>query len=152
EHRRTVHREQHLAHQSDQGILLTLPTDTQTRNGHGHPWYHPHTVIGLRGRASCHHVLRRVAKGMVYEPSDPGYEATVTPWNLAVQMRPDAVIAAADADDVAAAVRFASCGLAHRQPVTVGSHPRWPAAGFDEKPRRGDHPPWRMGSGLSRRE
>ena len=60
------------------------------------------------------------------EPSDPGYEGAVTPWNLAVSMRPAAVIAVADADDVAAALRFAAArGL--RAGVQATGHGAVPA-------------------------
>jgi hypothetical protein len=45
--------------------------------------------------------------GAMYTPGDPGYDACVTPWNLAVPMRPAAVVAARTAADVVAAVRFA---------------------------------------------
>ena len=87
---------------------MTLSRDTQSNNTLSLTPHHPHTVIRPRARTSIYEALRRVVKGTVYEPSDPGYEATVTPWNLAVSMRPAAVIAAAHADDVAAAVRFAA--------------------------------------------
>jgi hypothetical protein len=45
--------------------------------------------------------------GTVHTPGDPGYDALVTPWNLAVPMQPAAVVDARTAADVVAAVRFA---------------------------------------------
>ena len=45
--------------------------------------------------------------GAVHQPGDPGYDALTTPWNLAVPMRPAAVVEARTAADVVAAVRFA---------------------------------------------
>jgi FAD/FMN-containing dehydrogenase len=51
--------------------------------------------------------LRARLDGAVYEPSDHEYDALVTPWNLAVPMRPAAVVQARTAQDVVQAVRFA---------------------------------------------
>ncbi len=51
--------------------------------------------------------LRARLGGAVHEPHDPGYEALVTAWNLAVPMRPAAVVDARSAQDVVEAVRFA---------------------------------------------
>lgn len=45
--------------------------------------------------------------GSVHGPDDPAYAALCSPWNLAVPMRPAAVVAVRTADDVAATVRFA---------------------------------------------
>jgi len=45
--------------------------------------------------------------GAVHEPTDPAYQALTTPWNLAVPMRPAAVIDAQTPQDVVQAVRFA---------------------------------------------
>ncbi|GAB2637504.1 FAD-binding oxidoreductase [Prescottella soli] len=50
--------------------------------------------------------LRACLTGSVALPGQPGYELT-TPWNLAVPVTPRAVVAAANADDVATTVRFA---------------------------------------------
>jgi FAD binding domain-containing protein len=52
-------------------------------------------------------LLRRELIGEVHTPDDPAYDALVTPWNLAVPMRPAAVVAPHTAQDVAATVRFA---------------------------------------------
>jgi hypothetical protein len=51
--------------------------------------------------------LRARLHGGVYEPRDPEYDALVTPWNLAVPMRPASVVQARTAHDVVQAVRFA---------------------------------------------
>jgi hypothetical protein len=51
--------------------------------------------------------LPAALRGIVHLPGTPSYDAHVTPWLLAVPMRPAAVVAARTADDVAAAVRFA---------------------------------------------
>ena len=51
--------------------------------------------------------LRARTQGAVLEPGDEGYDALVTPWNVAVPVRPAGVVAAADAHDVVATVRFA---------------------------------------------
>lgn len=50
--------------------------------------------------------LRACLTGSVALPGEPGYELT-TPWNLAVPVTPRAVVSAANAEDVAATVRFA---------------------------------------------
>ena len=60
--------------------------------------------------------LARVITGPVLTPDDPGYADEVTGFNLAHSPRPDVVVGAADADDVAAAVAWATAaGL----PITV---------------------------------
>ena len=51
--------------------------------------------------------LRAELTGSLHTPDEPEYEALVSPWNLAVPMRPAAVVAVRTAEDVAAAVRFA---------------------------------------------
>jgi FAD binding domain-containing protein len=51
--------------------------------------------------------LRDRLTGAVHTPGEPGYDALVTPWNLAVPMQPAAVVDARTAEDVVAAVRFA---------------------------------------------
>jgi FAD/FMN-containing dehydrogenase len=47
-------------------------------------------------------------QGTVAVPGDPDYDALVSPWNVAVPVRPAAVVAAETADDVVEAVRFAA--------------------------------------------
>ncbi len=50
--------------------------------------------------------------GAVHLPGTPGYAALATPWNVAAVSAPVAVVAAADAEDVVTAVRYAeSAGL-----------------------------------------
>ena len=51
--------------------------------------------------------LRAQLTGSLHTPDEPEYEALVSPWNLAVPMRPAAVVAVRTAEDVAATVRFA---------------------------------------------
>ncbi len=51
--------------------------------------------------------LRARTAGTVVVAGEPEYEALVTPWNLAIEVRPDAVVAAQTAQDVVEAVRFA---------------------------------------------
>ncbi|RSN71560.1 FAD-binding oxidoreductase [Actinomadura sp. WAC 06369] len=51
--------------------------------------------------------LRTAVRGRVLLPGDPGFDAARRPWNLAVEQPADAVVEAADADDVAALVRYA---------------------------------------------
>ena len=51
--------------------------------------------------------LRARTSGAVVAAGEPEYDALVTPWNLAIQVRPDAVVAAQTAQDVVQAVRFA---------------------------------------------
>lgn len=50
--------------------------------------------------------LRGRLTGRLALPGQPGYELAI-PWNVAVPVQPQAVVAAADAEDVAAVVRFA---------------------------------------------
>lgn len=51
--------------------------------------------------------LRPRLNGSVAVPGEPGYELA-TPWNLAISVTPRAVVAVANADDIAATVRFAT--------------------------------------------
>ena len=46
--------------------------------------------------------------GTVAVPGDKKYDALVSPWNVAVPVRPAAVLAAHDAQDVVDAVQFAA--------------------------------------------
>ncbi|MFI7277642.1 FAD-binding oxidoreductase [Streptomyces sp. NPDC049879] len=52
-------------------------------------------------------ILRTAVRGRVWLPGDPGFDAARRPWNLAVEQPVAAVVEAADADDVAALVRYA---------------------------------------------
>lgn len=51
--------------------------------------------------------LRARTAGAVVVAGEPEYDALVSPWNLAIEVRPDAVVAAQTAQDVVEAVRFA---------------------------------------------
>jgi len=51
--------------------------------------------------------LRAQLSGSLHTPDEPEYDALVSPWNLAVPMRPAAVVAVRTAEDVVAVVRFA---------------------------------------------
>jgi FAD/FMN-containing dehydrogenase len=62
--------------------------------------------------------LRRTVSGRVLEPGDDGFDHARRPWNLAVEQPVRAVVEAADADDVAALVRYA-----RRHGLTVTAQP-----------------------------
>ncbi|MER6815449.1 FAD-binding protein [Spirillospora sp. NPDC000708] len=51
--------------------------------------------------------LRRAVRGRVWEPGDDGFDAARRAWNLTVDQPVAAVVAAEDAEDVAALVRYA---------------------------------------------
>jgi FAD binding domain len=51
--------------------------------------------------------LRARTTGTVVARGESDYDAMVSPWNLAIDVRPDAVVAARTAQDVVEAVRFA---------------------------------------------
>ncbi|MEU8589975.1 FAD-binding oxidoreductase [Streptomyces sp. NPDC048664] len=57
-------------------------------------------------------------RGRTLHPGDDGFEEASSGWLLTVTHRPAAVVVAADADDVAAAIRFAA---EHGRPVAVES-------------------------------
>jgi hypothetical protein len=59
--------------------------------------------------------LRAAVRGTVALPGEAGYELSSS-WNLTVQLRPRAVVAAADSEDVVQTVRFA---VAHGYRVAV---------------------------------
>lgn len=52
--------------------------------------------------------LRTSVRGRVWLPADADFDAVRRPWNLAVEQHACAVVEAADADDIAQLVRFAS--------------------------------------------
>lgn len=52
--------------------------------------------------------LRDRTRGQVLEPGSEGFDALVTPWNVAVPVQPAAVVAARCAEDVVESVRFAA--------------------------------------------
>lgn len=61
--------------------------------------------------------------GTVAVPGDRLYDALVSPWNLAVPVRPAAVLAAHDAQDVVEAVRFAARHGIRVTPQATGHGP-----------------------------
>jgi FAD binding domain len=61
--------------------------------------------------------------GTVAVPGDQKYDALVSPWNLAIQVRPAAVLAAHDAQDVVEAVRFAARHGIRVTPQATGHGP-----------------------------
>lgn len=65
--------------------------------------------------------LRAIVRGPVWLPGDAAFDQVRRPWNLAVEQSPCAVVEAADADDVAGLLRFAST---HGVPVATqpGGH------------------------------
>lgn len=56
---------------------------------------------------TLHNELRSVVRGEVLVAGDEGFEQARRPWNLAVEQPVRAVVEAADADDVAALIRYA---------------------------------------------
>jgi FAD/FMN-containing dehydrogenase len=62
--------------------------------------------------SSIQKLLESTVRGQVWLPGAAGFDAARQPWNLAVEQPVEAVVEAADADDVAALVRHAaSAGL-----------------------------------------
>jgi FAD/FMN-containing dehydrogenase len=61
--------------------------------------------------------------GTVAVPGDQAYDALVSPWNLAVPVRPAAVLAAFDAQDVVDAVQFAARHGLRVTPQATGHGP-----------------------------
>ncbi|MFI9597536.1 FAD-binding oxidoreductase [Nonomuraea sp. NPDC052265] len=62
--------------------------------------------------------LRRVIRGTVLTPGDEGFDQARRPWNLAINQPVQAVVEAADAEDVAALVRHA-----HLAGLTITTQP-----------------------------
>ncbi len=71
-------------------IDFSTPTDTVS--------VHPHRALDE---------LRGTIAGQVYAPGDPDWDRVRTPWALAVEQTPLAVVEVADAEDVRRAVRWA---------------------------------------------
>ena len=61
--------------------------------------------------------------GPVAVPGDEAYDALVSPWNVAIPVRPAAVLAARTAQDVVEAVRFAARHGLHVTPQATGHGP-----------------------------
>lgn len=53
------------------------------------------------------HALCSIVRGQVWLPGEPEFDAARRPWNLAVEQPVDAVVEAADTDDIVALVRHA---------------------------------------------
>jgi FAD/FMN-containing dehydrogenase len=70
--------------------------------------------------------LRRRLTGRVLAPGDDGFEQARRPWNLAIDQQVKAVVAASDADDVAALVRYA-----RRNGLTITAQPSGHGASGD---------------------
>jgi FAD/FMN-containing dehydrogenase len=70
--------------------------------------------------------LRRALTGWVLVPGDDGFEQARRPWNLAIDQQVRAVVAAVDADDVAALVRYA-----RRNGLTITAQPSGHGASGD---------------------
>jgi len=64
--------------------------------------------MSLTGQPVLADELRSRLRGSVWLPGDPEFDVVSRPWNLAVDQRPAAVVAAADADDVATVVDVAA--------------------------------------------
>ena len=69
------------------------------------------------------HELDEHTTGSVARPGDAEYDTLVSPWNVAVPVRPAAVVAARTAQDVVEAVRFASRYGMHITPQATGHGP-----------------------------
>lgn len=67
--------------------------------------------------------LDALTSGPVAVPGDTRYDALVSPWNVAVPVRPAAVLAAHDAQDVVHAVRFAARHGIRVTPQATGHGP-----------------------------
>ena len=80
-------------------------------------------------RTTAQAELAAALAGALYLPGDPAYDAVVAPWNVAVPVRPAAVVVAADALDVSAAMRYAA-GNGLRVAVQCTGHGA--AAGTDD--------------------
>src|SRR5688572_62585 len=61
--------------------------------------------------------------GTIALPGDAAYDALVSPWNLAIPVRPAAVLAAETAQDVVEAVRFANRHGLRVTPQATGHGP-----------------------------
>jgi len=72
--------------------------------------------------------LRSAPVGQVFLPGEPGYDAARTPWNLAVEQHPAAVVVPTTAEQVANAVRVAAAAGLRVVPQSTG-HGAGPLAG-----------------------
>jgi hypothetical protein len=84
--------------------------------------------------------LRERLTGSIHTPDDPEYATSSSPWNLAVPMRPAAVVAVRTPEDVATTVRFArehGCTVGvqatgHGAEASLAGHILVVTAGLDE--------------------
>ena len=94
--------------------------------------------------------------GTVAVPGDEAYDALVSPWNLAIPVRPAAVLAARTAQDVVEAVRFAGRHGLLVTPQATGHGPIAELVGellvTTAGPRRVRRPPRGLGTRRRRRE
>jgi FAD binding domain/Berberine and berberine like len=67
--------------------------------------------------------LRQRLEGKLVGPHDDGWDAARTPWSLAVDQRPEAVVVAASTRDVVETVRFARETGLRVAPQTTGHNP-----------------------------
>lgn len=72
--------------------------------------------------------LRSAPVGQVFLPGEPGYDAARTPWNLAVEQHPAAVVVPTTAEHVANTVRVAAAAGLRVVPQSTG-HGAGPLAG-----------------------
>jgi FAD binding domain len=100
--------------------------------------------------------LRAELTGSLHTPGEPEYDALVSPWNLAVPMRPAAVVAVRTAGDVAATVRFAGAhgftagvqATGHGAERSLAGHLLVVTRGLDELTLHPDEAWVRVGAGL----
>lgn len=72
--------------------------------------------------------LRGLCGGRVFLPGDPGYDAARTPWNVAVDQRPEAVAVPTSVDEIVDVVRAAAAAGLRVVPQSTG-HNAGPLAG-----------------------
>ena len=81
------------------------------------------TIAQTSTRAVPFAELDALTIGTVAVPGDRTYDALVSPWNLAIPVKPAAVLAAHDAQDVVEAVRFAARHGIRVTPQATGHGP-----------------------------
>ncbi len=81
------------------------------------------TRIDLRTAEAPFAELAARTTGTVAVPGDEAYDALVSPWNVAIPVRPAAVLAAQSAEDVVEAVRFAARHDLRVTPQATGHGP-----------------------------
>jgi FAD/FMN-containing dehydrogenase len=81
------------------------------------------TIAQTSTRAVPFAELDALTIGTVAVPGDKAYDALVSPWNLAIPVKPAAVLAAHDAQDVVEAVQFAARHGIRVTPQATGHGP-----------------------------